>query len=197
MLLDSRTRPSLQFSRYHNFLKFSVSTDPIHWLKIHLQEFKVSCWDIIHTYLHTYTHTYTLTCMHTYIHTKCDRKVMRLIFQLPTFLFPFKTVPLGSYTPTGTFPLLVAALGVFNRYCFQHVRYTLLGVFYKDVLERLRKRALRVRQDIADKWMLHHDNAPCETAFSVTKCLTSKAILVVPHHHIHLTLAPVNFLFFP
>ena len=39
--------------------------------------------------------------------------------------------------------------------------------FYKDVLERLRKRVRRVRMDIADDWVLHHDNAPAHTALSI------------------------------
>ena len=54
-------------------------------------------------------------------------KVMRLIFYFQKFLFfsninviPFKTVPLGSYTPMETlYPLLVAALEVFNWYGLQ------------------------------------------------------------------------------
>ena len=37
---------------------------------------------------------------------------------------------------------------------------TVNHTFYKDVLERLRKRVQRVRTDIADDWVLHHDNAP-------------------------------------
>ena len=42
----------------------------------------------------------------------------------------FKIVPLGGYIPKETlFPLLVAALEVFNQYGLQHVRYTLLDVF--------------------------------------------------------------------
>ena len=64
--------------------------------------------------------------------TRCGSKVMRLIFCLPKFLFfsninviPFKIIPLGSYAPTETlFPLLAAALEVFNRYGLQHVRYS-------------------------------------------------------------------------
>ena len=45
---------------------------------------------------------------------------------------------------------------------------TLLWIFFiKEVLEWLRKRVIRVRPDIADKWMLYHDNAPCHTALSV------------------------------
>ena len=30
---------------------------------------------------------------------------------------------------------------------------------YREVLERLRKRVHRVQPEIADTWMLHHDNA--------------------------------------
>ena len=35
--------------------------------------------------------------------------------------------------------------------------------FYREVLERLRKRDARVRPDIKDKWMLHHNNALCQS----------------------------------
>ncbi|XP_011859721.1 PREDICTED: histone-lysine N-methyltransferase SETMAR-like [Vollenhovia emeryi] len=41
---------------------------------------------------------------------------------------------------------------------------TVNASFYVDVLDRLRKRVLRVRPDMADSWKLHHDNAPCHTA---------------------------------
>ena len=42
----------------------------------------------------------------------------------------FKIVPLDSYTQMETlFPLVVAALEVFNQYGLQHVRYTLSYVF--------------------------------------------------------------------
>jgi hypothetical protein len=34
-------------------------------------------------------------------------------------VIPFKIVPLGSYTPMETFPVLVAALEVFNWYDLQ------------------------------------------------------------------------------
>ena len=33
--------------------------------------------------------------------------------------------------------------------------------------KRLRKRIQRVRTDIADDWVLHHDNAPAHTALSI------------------------------
>ena len=72
--------------------------------------------------------------------TRCGRKVIRLIFYLTTFfsninIIPFKIVPLGSYSPMETlFPLLIAALEVFNRYDLQHVRYTFQGRLYKKKL---------------------------------------------------------------
>ena len=52
--------------------------------------------------------------------------------------------------------------------------------YYHEVLERLRKRVRRVRPEIADTWMLHHDNAPCHTAINVNECLAKKGISVVP-----------------
>ena len=52
--------------------------------------------------------------------------------------------------------------------------------YYREVLERLRKRVHRVWPEIADTWMLHHDNAPCHTAISVNECLAKKDISVVP-----------------
>jgi hypothetical protein len=106
----------------------------------------------------------------------------------------FKIVPLGSYTPMETlFPLLVAALEVCNRHGLQHVRYKFYqGFFYKDVLERLRKRVIHVRVDIAEKWMFHHDNDPCHTAVSVTEILNSKTFLWFSSPP-HLTSARVTF----
>ena len=47
-----------------------------------------------------------------------------------TNVIPLKIVLLGSYTPMETlFPLLVAALEIFNQYGLQRVCYTLLDVF--------------------------------------------------------------------
>ena len=44
--------------------------------------------------------------------------------------------------------------------------------YYKDILERLRKRVMRVRPNIATNWILHHDNAParavlCSAVFDI------------------------------
>jgi hypothetical protein len=52
--------------------------------------------------------------------------------------------------------------------------------YYHEVLERLRKRVVRLRPSIANNWMLHHDNAPCHTAISVIEFLAKKAALLFP-----------------
>ena len=67
-----------------------------------------------------------------------------------------------------------------------HKEFVLPGLtvnhaFYKDVLERLRKRVQQVRKDIADDWVLHHDNAPAHTALSIREFLAKKNI---PNFHI-------------
>jgi len=51
------------------------------------------------------------------------------------------------------------------------------------MLERLRKRVVRVRPSIFNNWMLHHDNVPCHMAISVTEFLAKKCIPVVPQPH--------------
>ena len=32
--------------------------------------------------------------------------------------------------------------------------------YYREILERLRKRVVRVRPNLTNNWMLHHDNVP-------------------------------------
>ena len=63
----------------------------------------------------------------------------------------------------------------------------LISFYYREVLERLRKRVVRVRPNIADNWMLHHDNAPCHTVISVIEFLAKKGIPVVLQPHTPLT----------
>ena len=46
--------------------------------------------------------------------------------------------------------------------------------YYYEVLEGLRKRVHRDRPEIADTWMLHHDNTPCHTAISVNEFFGQK-----------------------
>ena len=69
--------------------------------------------------------------------------------------------------------------------------------FYKDVLEQLRKRVHRVRRDIANDWVLQHDNAPAHSALSIREFLSKKHIPVLPHPPYSPDLAPCDFYLFP
>ena len=55
----------------------------------------------------------------------------------------------------------------------------------------------RVRRDIADDWVLQHDNAPAHTALSIREFLAKKNIPVPPHPPYSPDLAPCNFYYFP
>ena len=74
---------------------------------------------------------------------------------------------------------------------------TVNQAFYRDLMERLRKRVQRVRPDIADDWVLHHDNAPAHTALSIREFLAKKNIPVLPHPPYSPDLAPCDFCLFP
>lgn len=52
---------------------------------------------------------------------------------------------------------------------------------------------MRVRPDIADLWILHHDNAPSHT--SLLENLAKKDISVLPHLPYSPDLAPCDFFF--
>ena len=73
---------------------------------------------------------------------------------------------------------------------------TLNHAFYKDVLELLRKRVQRVRRDIADDWVLQHDNAPAHTALSIREFLAKKNIRILPYPPYSPDLAPCDFYLF-
>jgi len=70
---------------------------------------------------------------------------------------------------------------------------TVNHAFYKYVLERLRKGVQRVRADIVDDWVLHHDNAPAHTALSIREFLAKKNIPVLPNYPYSPDLASCNF----
>jgi len=74
---------------------------------------------------------------------------------------------------------------------------TVNQTFYREVLERLRKRVARVRPSIARTWMLHHDNAPCNTAISINEFLVEKSIPIVPQPPYSPDLSPCDFFLFP
>jgi len=73
---------------------------------------------------------------------------------------------------------------------------TVNQTFYREVLERLRKKVACVRPGTACTWMLHHDNAPCQTAVSINEFLAAKSIPVVPQPPIRRISVPVT-LFIP
>ena len=68
--------------------------------------------------------------------------------------------------------------------------------YYREILERLRKRAVRVQPSIANNWMLHHDNAFCHMAISVIEFLAKKSIHLVPQPPYSPDLSPCNFFCF-
>ena len=68
--------------------------------------------------------------------------------------------------------------------------------YYREILERLRKRVVRVRPSIADNWILHHDNAPCHMAISVIEFLPKNGIPVVPQRPHSPDLSPCEFFLF-
>lgn len=69
--------------------------------------------------------------------------------------------------------------------------------FYRKVLENLRKRVMRVRPNIKNNWVLHHDNAPCHTAISINEFLASKNIPLAPQPPYSPDLSPCDFFLFP
>jgi len=68
---------------------------------------------------------------------------------------------------------------------------------YHEVLERLRERVHRVRPEIADTWILDHDNAPCHTAISVNEYFTKNGMPVVSKPPYSPDVSPYDFFLFP
>jgi len=66
-----------------------------------------------------------------------------------------------------------------------------------DVLERLRKRVIRVRKDIAATWVLHHDNAASHTSLRVREFLAKHNVATLPQPPCSPDLGPADFFLFP
>ena len=73
---------------------------------------------------------------------------------------------------------------------------TVNQTFYREVLERIRKRVARVQPGIARTWMQHHNNA-CHTAVSINEFLAEKSIPVVPQPPYSPVLSLCDFFLFP
>jgi len=76
------------------------------------------------------------------------------------------------------------------------VGQTVNQYYYKDILERLRNRVMRVHPNIAKNWILHHDNATAHAALSAVQFLTSTCITVMPRPPYSSDLAPCDFFLF-
>ena len=57
---------------------------------------------------------------------------------------------------------------------------TVNAAYYVDVLERLRKRVIRVRKNIAATWVLHLDNAPSHKSLRVREFLAKHNVATLP-----------------
>jgi hypothetical protein len=75
---------------------------------------------------------------------------------------------------------------------------TVNSAYYKGVLERLRNDVRRKSpQKLANGFVLHHDNAPCNTSFLIRQFLSDKKITVRLHLPYSTDLAPCDFWLFP
>ena len=74
---------------------------------------------------------------------------------------------------------------------------TVNQTFYLQVLDRLRNRVRRVRGEIAEKWFLHHDNAPSHKSLAVREFLAQNKITTLPHPPYSPDLAQCDFVLFP
>ena len=70
--------------------------------------------------------------------------------------------------------------------------HTVNGAFYVEVLKRLQQRVKRVRKDIADVWVLHH-NAPSHTCLLVAEFLARIKVATLPQSPYSPDVAPADF----
>ena len=74
---------------------------------------------------------------------------------------------------------------------------TVSAAFYVEVLKRLRNRVTRVRPEIANDWILDHDNAPSHSSILVKEFLAKRKIPTLPQPPYSPDLAPAGFFLFP
>jgi len=65
-----------------------------------------------------------------------------------------------------------------------------------EVLKRLKKRVARVRPEIANTWVLHHDNALSHASLLVREFLAKQTVATLPQPPYSPDLAPPDFFFF-
>jgi len=84
-------------------------------------------------------------------------------------------------------------------YEFVPTGQTVNQVYYLEVLERLREKVRQKQLEIFanNSWILHHENAPANTALSVGEFLATKQITVLEYPAYSQDLAPSDFFLFP
>ena len=85
------------------------------------------------------------------------------------------------------------------HYEFVPTGQTVNQVYYLEVPKRLRVKVIRKLPEhfANNSWILHHDNAPAQTALSVREFLATKQITVLEHPAYSPDLAPSDFFLFP
>ena len=74
---------------------------------------------------------------------------------------------------------------------------TVNAAYYVDVLEKLRRRVVRTRKEIAATWRLHHDNAPSHTALLVREFLAKHKVATLSQPPYSPDMAPADYFLFP
>jgi len=74
---------------------------------------------------------------------------------------------------------------------------TVNAAFYVEVLTRLKKRVARIRPEIANTWVLLHDNAPSHASLLVREFLAKQTVATLPQPPYSPDLAPTDFFLFP
>ena len=78
------------------------------------------------------------------------------------------------------------------HYEFVPTGQTVNQVYYLEVLQMLREKVTRKQPELYanNSWILHHDNAPAQTALSVREFLATKEITLLEHPAYSPYLAP-------
>jgi hypothetical protein len=76
---------------------------------------------------------------------------------------------------------------------------TVSQVYYLEALEKLREKVRWTRPEmfVNISWIVHHDNAPAQTALTVREFLATKQITVLGHPAYSPYIAPNDFCMFP
>ena len=73
---------------------------------------------------------------------------------------------------------------------------TVNTAFYVEVLKWLKKRVARVRPEITNTWVLHHDSAPSHASLLVREFLAKQTMATLPQPPYSPDLAPPDFFLF-